>query len=96
MSPCSCCQQPCWLRLASVRHVSVQRAADYTFPREKQHEELTLAEAEYRQLLGRLLSHGTTTALYFGSLHLSACETLVDVAEEVSVPREQLGASGSC
>ena len=55
----------------------------YTFPREQQHGERAVAEAEYRQLLRRLLSHGTTTALYFGSLHLQACEALVDVAEQV-------------
>ena len=43
---------------------------DYTFPRESGMKNLAAAAAQYKSLVSRLLRNGTTTALYFASLHL--------------------------
>ena len=55
----------------------------YTFPRERLHADATAAGSEYAQMLRRLVSNGTTCALFFGSLHLEACKVLVQVADKV-------------
>ncbi len=44
---------------------------DYTFPRESGMQDLEAAAAQYQSLVARLLRNGTTTALYFASLHLA-------------------------
>ena len=56
----------------------------YTFPRERLHADAALAGAEYAQLLHRLVTNGTTCALFFGSLHLEACKALAETAVKVS------------
>jgi guanine deaminase len=42
------------------------------------------AKAQYTQLVQRLISNGTTTALMFGSLHLEPTQVLADIVHEVS------------
>ena len=51
----------------------------YTFPAERRCADLELARAVYSRLVRRLLSHGTTTAVYFASIHLEATKALVDI-----------------
>ena len=48
----------------------------YAFPREKAHSDTEAARAEYDKLAARLLEHGTTTALLFGTMHRQACQQL--------------------
>lgn len=56
---------------------------EYTFPRESRHQDLAVARREYFKLVQRLLSNGTTTALYFASLHLGATQLLAELLHEV-------------
>ena len=50
----------------------------YTFPAEKRCEDTAYAARVYGKLVRRLLSAGTTTAVYYGSIHLEATKALVD------------------
>lgn len=56
--------------------------SDYTFPRESEMQDLEVAEKLYSQLVQRLLLNGTTTALYFASLHLAPSLLLARICEE--------------
>jgi guanine deaminase len=52
----------------------------YSYPAETRLQDLELAENVYRKVVQRTLSTGTTTAVYFATLHLAPCQVLVDVA----------------
>ncbi|HAT54454.1 MAG TPA: guanine deaminase [Lactobacillus sp.] len=45
---------------------------DYTFPLEAKYANHTFAKKVYSDLVSSLLAHGTTTAVYFGTMHVSA------------------------
>ncbi|KAI8367503.1 guanine deaminase [Radiomyces spectabilis] len=51
----------------------------YTFPCERQCEDVEWAKKVYTSLVKRLLRNGTTTALYFASIHLEATKALADI-----------------
>ncbi|EIE20078.1 guanine deaminase [Coccomyxa subellipsoidea C-169] len=55
---------------------------EYTFPRESRHQDLALARTEYSKLVQRLLSNGTTTSLYFASLHLEPAQLLAELLHQ--------------
>lgn len=55
---------------------------DYTFPLEARYADLTFAERAYRTLVGDLLANGTTTAVYFATVHGEATRRLVDICLE--------------
>lgn len=50
----------------------------YTFPVESSHSDCSHAQHRYGLLVKRFLANGTTTATYFGSLHLEPNKVLVD------------------
>lgn len=50
----------------------------YTFPTEASYQDVDAAHHRYNLLVKRFLSNGTTTATYFGSLHLEPNKVLVD------------------
>ncbi|KAG1674922.1 hypothetical protein FOA52_014715 [Chlamydomonas sp. UWO 241] len=50
----------------------------YTFPAETSFQDLEQARHRYDLLVKRFLSNGTTTATYFGSLHIEPNKVLVD------------------
>ena len=52
----------------------------YTFPAEQRLTDLTQARDVYDTVVQTTLRHGTTTALYFATLHLEPTKVLVDVA----------------
>ena len=54
----------------------------YTFPAERQCSDTAFARRVYEALVDRLLSHGTTTVAYYGSIHLDATKALVDICRE--------------
>lgn len=56
--------------------------SDYTFPREAAVQDLEAACKLYSQLVHRLLCNGTTTALYFASLHKAPSLLLARICEE--------------
>jgi guanine deaminase len=56
----------------------------YTFPLEARYADLGYAEATYASLVEGLLANGTTTALYFATIHLPATQKLADICLERS------------
>ncbi|KAJ8711802.1 hypothetical protein PYW08_008756 [Mythimna loreyi] len=54
--------------------------AKYTFPLEKKYSDTEFAAKVYDQVVQRLLKNGTTTACYFGSLHVDGTLELVKSA----------------
>jgi guanine deaminase len=51
----------------------------YTFPLESRYADLGFAEEVYERLVETLLAHGTTTALYFATIHLPATKRLAEI-----------------
>jgi guanine deaminase len=51
----------------------------YTFPLEARYADLAFATAVYEELVDGLLANGTTTALYYASIHLPATQRLADI-----------------
>jgi guanine deaminase len=54
----------------------------YTFPLEARYADLGFARPRYDALVQDLLSNGTTTALYFATVHLEATKLLAELALE--------------
>ncbi|GFR42050.1 hypothetical protein Agub_g2866 [Astrephomene gubernaculifera] len=55
----------------------------YTFPAEGSFRDLDAAHHRYSLLVKRFLANGTTTAMYYGSLHLDPNTVLVDTIERL-------------
>jgi|SRR5690242_12447604 len=51
----------------------------YTFPMESSFSDLRRAETIYRNFVSRTLSHGTTTAAYYATIHVPATNLLADI-----------------
>ena len=51
----------------------------YTFPLESRYADTSFAAAVYESLVDTLLANGTTTAVYFASIHLAATQALADI-----------------
>src|ERR1022692_577528 len=56
----------------------------YTFPLEARYADLSYAETVYASLVDGLLANGTTTALYFATIHLPATQKLADICLQKS------------
>jgi len=55
----------------------------HTFPLESRFADLAFAEEVYRALVADLLALGTTTALYFATIHVEATNLLADICLEL-------------
>ncbi|KAG8907518.1 hypothetical protein FRB99_003891 [Tulasnella sp. 403] len=51
-----------------------------TFPTEAKFSDVAFAKKTYEEVVQRVLSNGTTTCCYYGSLHLEATKVLADIA----------------
>jgi len=51
----------------------------YTFPLEARYADTGFAREVYESLVDGLLANGTTTAMYFGTIHLAATQTLAEI-----------------
>lgn len=51
----------------------------HTFPLESRYADLDFADAVYNRLVDTLLAHGTTTALYFATIHVPATQRLAEI-----------------
>jgi guanine deaminase len=51
----------------------------YTFPLEARYADIEYARGVYGSLVDGLLANGTTTAMYFGTIHLAATQALADI-----------------
>ena len=54
----------------------------YTFPLEARYTDVAFARKSYRLLVDDLISNGTTTALYFATIHQEATRILADICLE--------------
>jgi len=53
-----------------------------TFPLEARYADIEFARATYASLVAGLLANGTTTAVYFATIHLAASQALADICLE--------------
>jgi guanine deaminase len=51
----------------------------YTLPLEARYADTAFARAQYESLVAGLLANGSTTVLYFGTIHLAATQVLADI-----------------
>ena len=71
---------PQWPQLGLALDQPLERwLQHYTFPLEARYADVEFAAAVYSSLVGSLLANGTTTAVYFGSIHLPATRCLADI-----------------
>ncbi|MFK7867855.1 MAG: amidohydrolase family protein [Roseobacter sp.] len=72
----------------------------YTFPLEARYADLAFATEVYQRLVRRLLSCGTTTAVYFATLHgpasLKLAETCLSLGQRAWVGRVAMDLAGGC
>ena len=74
---------PQWPQMGKALHLPLDEwLQQYTFPLEARYEDLAFARRSYESLVDNLLANGTTTATYFGSVHLAATKLLADIALE--------------
>ncbi len=52
---------------------------EHTFPLESRYADLDFADGVYSRLVDTLLAHGTTTALYFATIHVPATQRLAEI-----------------
>jgi guanine deaminase len=71
-----------------------------TFPLEARYGETGYAQRVYESLVDALLANGTTTAVYFGSIHLAATQTLADIclrrSQRALIGRVAMDDPGQC
>jgi len=71
---------PQWPQLGKALELPLEEWLQaHTFPLEARYADAAYARSVYRDLVTSLLANGTTTAVYFGSLHLPATQILADV-----------------
>jgi guanine deaminase len=71
---------PQWPQLGKALDLPLEEwLQTYTFPLEARYADNAFAQREYEDLVASLLANGTTTALYFGTIHLAATQCLADI-----------------
>ncbi len=71
---------PQWPQLGKALHLPLNDwLQEYTFPLEARYADLGFAERVYSSLVETLIANGTTTALYFGTIHIEATKRLADI-----------------
>ena len=71
---------PQWPQLGKALDLPLEQWLQaYTFPLESRYADLAYAQTVYESLVHGLLANGTTTALYFGTIHLPATQILADI-----------------
>lgn len=72
---------PQWPQLGKALHLPLDEwLQHYTFPLEARYDDLDFARSVYESLVDNLLAHGTTTAAYFGTIHLESTRLLAELA----------------
>jgi guanine deaminase len=76
---------PQWPQLGLALDLPLQEwLQTYTFPLEARYADLKYAETVYASLVDGLLANGTTTALYYATIHLPATQKLADICLQKS------------
>ncbi len=71
---------PQWPQLGKALDVPLEIWLQrYTFPLESRYADVTYAESVWRSMIEGLLANGTTTALYFATIHLPASQRLAEL-----------------
>src|SRR5580698_10552727 len=71
---------PQWPQLGKALDLPLEQwLQTYTFPLESCYADPAYAQTVYESLVSGLLANGTTTALYFGTIHLPATQILADI-----------------
>jgi guanine deaminase len=71
---------PQWPQLGKALELPLEEwLQQHTFPLEARYADSAYAQSVYTDLVSALLANGTTTAVYFASLHLPATKVLADV-----------------
>jgi guanine deaminase len=71
---------PQWPQLGKALDVPLEVWLQrHTFPLEAQYADLDFARSQYTDLVATLLANGTTTALYYATIHLPATKLLADI-----------------
>ena len=71
---------PQWPQAGNALHLPLSDwLQDVTFPLEAKYANLAFAEKSYTSLVDTLIANGTTTTLYFATVHLEATKLLADI-----------------
>ncbi len=71
---------PQWLQLGTGLDVPLEDWLQrYTFPLEAKYADIAFARRSYTSLVSTLLANGTTTGVYFASIHPAATRVLADI-----------------
>jgi len=71
---------PQWPQLGKALHLPLQDwLQKHTFPLEARYHDIEYAEQVYTSLVSTLLGHGTTTAMYFATIHEEATTKLAEI-----------------
>jgi guanine deaminase len=74
---------PQWPQLGTALDLPLNEwLQQHTFPLEARYRDLDFARHSYASLVDALLANGTTTAAYFGTIHVPATKLLADIAAE--------------
>ena len=74
---------PQWPQLGNALHLPLYDwLMEYTFPLEAKYQDIEFARAVYSSLVDTLLANGTTTAVYFATIHQAATRCLADICIE--------------
>ena len=70
---------PQWPQLGRALHLPLDEWLNaYTFPLEARFRDADLARSVYPDLVSTLLANGTTTAVYFSTIHMEASQILAE------------------
>jgi guanine deaminase len=71
---------PQWPQLGQALDLPLSEwLRQYTFPLESRYSDTVFARLVYESLVSNLLANGTTTAMYFATIHLEATKALADI-----------------
>jgi guanine deaminase len=71
---------PQWPQLGKALDLPLEEwLQQFTFPLESRYSDTAYAQQVYESLVANLLANGTTTAMYFASIHLAATKALADI-----------------
>ena len=74
---------PQWPQLGRALHLPLDEWLNaYTFPLEARFRNADLARSVYPNLVSTLLANGTTTAVYFSTIHMEASQVLAEVCRD--------------
>ena len=92
---------PQWPQLGKALHLPLQDwLQKHTFPLESRYHDIDFAERVYASLVRALLANGTTTAMYFATVHEEATEKLaaicLDLGQRAFVGRVAMDNAEQC